>query len=639
MQNETAHSIPNWNYEEMSLLSNARPILQEVFSVKDPVKSFLNELFQNVKDAKSPVLRLRWISLSVSSLAFVNWAEIVERLAGMGHPVKIEGDKFACLVIEDEGTGMGGEFRFASRVGELPGGYQAFACGQGNSSKGRGNSGSKGVGRFAIMSASLARVMLAVTNRAEDGKTLFFGLSTLDLHTYKGVGYRAEGQFLGTDEEGKPLPVLDDAAYDLADKLGMGREKGKNGTTLMVPALREEFSKSEILGIILKEHFTAIATGRLTVELIDEQGTVSIDADTIAALAEQVHGAAHAEMIKSVRKLFSDMQETDVDLGELRTRFEAASIGEANLDRLTESFKGGEAVSLSVSFTARKLREDKGERGTIRIGAVRNDALTDGVLILMRDGINKVIPLKGRPYVVIVISAGDAVAEMLRAGEDASHMHWSASTMIERGWAHQPARTVCPSFENGGYAFLDALTKRFKERDDTVYADIFAMPRQNKPVTPDSTAKGGDEAAAKKEENEEGEDRKPQNPTPVLSEKVQPDASGNWGFEVKFSDRGLRRMESGTPYKEFQFGAVYAVSEGKRSVKKHSAADFDLTKCSFEAKGCTVSQIDVMTFVVTDLTAEFSVKVIGDFDPSREIEVLLMTQKDGKKTNKQRKAA
>lgn len=638
MDSATAKSSPAWLFERMSPRTNGRSITEEAFSEKDPVRCLLNEAFQNGKDSKSKVLRFRWSDVSSAALDAVGLGEIVERIQGsprlldkrgsmlpMGETVRV-------MAVEDHGIGMGGEYRRASGVDEIPGGYQAFACGVGNSSKGRGASGSKGVGRMALLSASAVNVLLTLTVRDQDDKALFFGLANLDLHGYRGGSFRPEGQFLTPDGEGGGLPLVDDEAYAMADSLGIDRERGAHGTTILIPALREEFTKDTFLNLILREHFTAIATGLLVVELIDEMGTVVIDADTVVPLAAENVGPGHAELIGTVSRLFFAMQETDVDLGELRERLNGDAIGEANLDLLTANFQEKNPASLKVSYMARFNRQEVGERGDIRLGVIHNEALVDGALILMRDGINKVMPLRGRPYVAMAISAEDAIAEMLRAGEDASHQNWSASTMVERGYARKVANVVCPAFESGAKVLLDVLTRKIIEEDDTVYADIFAMPR---PKQKQEASPGNDAGDNDKPERIEAKELVA---TPLVSEKIQADRDGNWGFRIRLSERGRARMTSANPYTEFQIGAVYAVSEGRRSVKKHSPADFDLTKCRIEAQGCTVAAVDVLSFVATGVTEDFSVEVIGDFNPARELEVLLMTEK-GKKDSSNRKAA
>lgn len=633
-----------WLFERMSNLANARPIFQEAFSVKDPVASFSNEARQNAFDAGTKLLRIRWATVPAKSLSVVGWDELLERLEGIGRDraVYIDDGDVRVLLVEDFGRGMGGKYDRASGVDETPGGFQAFACGIGNSSKGRGSSGSKGIGRTALMVASEARSLFVLTVREEDRKALFFGLSNLDLHTYQGKGYRAEGQFLvptsaagAAADEITASPLVDEDAYAIAREIGIDRKEGEFGTTMLIPAVRKEFTKKNFIETLVKEHFVSVINGDMVYELVDEEGTTTIDRDTILELAGNplFGGAEFVEQMRMARDLFESMETPTVKHGLLRGRIKPDVIGDANLDLLAADFKLNKPVSLEVQFTARKVRA-KGEVGKLRIGAMASDRLVNGLQILVRDGISKITQRTGRPYVTLVISRDDSVAEMLRDGEDASHRNWAASTMREKGWAFTLTNDVCATFEKGGDTLLDAIMKRDYKEDDTVFADIFSMPRPDK-KTVDASSKtdvDGDEDRERNIEPKPVPEPSEQNPTPVDIHLIPQREDGQWGFKVTMSARGRKVMDSAKPYNELMIGAVFAVGEGRRpSIDNHSAADFDLSKFTFEATGCTVSEVGVRDFTITDLTPDFSVSVIGHFGDAREIEIGLLSAKEANK--------
>jgi hypothetical protein len=635
-----AGTMLQWRFEEMSE-SNDRDIVANALSPIGALANFLRELMQNVLDSGSKVLRFRFIGLPDGAVEAGRIDEIAERsTTARGQqftvPADLHDDQYA-LLVEDEGCGLGGEWKRAAGPSEKMGGLGSFARGIGNSSKGAGDSGSKGVGRYAYYSISSLSTMYVHTKRAEDGLDLLFGMSNLDHHTYRGVNYRTTGLMFADAGAGR-MPAEGELARSVARKLGIERAEGVSGTSILIPALRDDVRFKDVVKALLKDHFFPIIAGMIRVELfaLGSDEAFVIDAGNICERAADDRFGIddqHATLIRNTLRAWNAKDEPNLDLDFPQHPIRDGFIEGELLEEAVAAFAENEVYAATASFLVR--RRTTGEEGTGRVTyCISSDPnLTCGADIKVRDGISVVTPLPGRPFVVMTISgrafdptagAGnvDRVAEMLRDGENASHNQWHIVRMVEKGWAPDSAKLVHDCFKNGGPALLNTLNRRTVENDSTVLADLLSIPSDESKAGP-SASEGKQARKTRAPKERVGNDNEDESETPFETFDVLEDRDGNWGIGValKSAKRARGRPTRMTAVISYFYASLTAAAKSR----KHTLADFDLRDERFtvEAVNCDRFERDAKSIIVHGPKPGFRLSLKGPFDPSREVEAVL----------------
>lgn len=624
---------PRWHFERMALGFNDATKYDEFFNADntDEISKFLREVLQNILDAGSASAHFAFRNIHVDDLEAMLYSEIVTRAGSIEGPVdraRIESfadeDGFVrCLEINDGGCGLGGAFNRAPRAGERPGGYQAFSGGFQNSSKINDNSGgSKGLGRSQIICASTLHTIAAYSRR-EDGVALAFALALLSFNKFEGLDYRPYGQLLidnSEDQDPSVPPLENDAAVAFLAALGSGRDPAAKGTCLILPSIRSDFTVESFMKRLVQEHIYAILTGMLRIKVEEGEESYIIDKDSILDLAadpvfgnsDNLRSEELVHCILSVRKLI-DARDTPRDIGE-PGRIERASFSNDLIEILGSELSSGTAVSARAKFHPReRLRGEatETEEGHITFSVVHDPALKSGYCIHVRDRLSTFSAAEPG-YGIMVTSAGDGVARMLRDSEDPSHTKWIASRAAGI-WPLNKCNQIIPSFKNGGQLFLEALTRRVADQESNGFASLFSMPLE----AGQRSVKGSGEENGKREDQVNPVVPLPVEDPDLFAVSMVPACGDDkQGFRLSLTEAARENLASDGIV---VLQAAYAVTKGSPKWDKHSIADFDFDDFEFRSKNGRVRPVGPNSIEITNMRPDFELIGLGDFNELRGV--------------------
>ena len=629
---------PRWLFERMSIGFNDATKYDEFFNADndDEISTFLREVIQNILDAGSATVHFAFRMIHKSHLSALHLAEIEERAASTeGHVDRAKIEAFAdqngyvrCLEINDGGCGLGGPYLRAPRAGERPGGFQAFSGGFQNSSKINDHSGgSKGLGRSQIICASTIHTIAAYTRRA-DGVALAFALALLNFNRYKDVDYRPYGQFLidNTEDASPSVPPLENlAAEAFLAALGSGRDPKAQGTCLILPSIRSDFTVESFMQRLLREQIYTVVTGMLRIKVEEDGVAHVIDKETVFEHAVNPAFIDDSKMssdelvarLSCIRKML-ESRENPRDIGSVG-RLERASFPNDLIEILGGQLDAGQAASVSAQFFPRERpRGDARELvdGRITYTVMRDPALANGFSVHVRDRLSTFSRACKKGYAVMVTSMGDGVARMLRDSEDPSHTKWIASR-ASNVWPLNKCHQIVPSFNDGGQIFLDALTRRAADMDANGFSSLFSMPVD---VAKPGVAGGGED---------QGIPVPQPGPNPNVPLPVQdPDlfvvgmvpACGDDkpGFKIRLTDAAREICEGGAGSVVI-LQAAYAVTKGNPKWDNHSVADFDFDDFKFTSNHGRVRPIGPNSIEISNMRPDFELIGLGDFNQLRGV--------------------
>lgn len=288
-----------WLYTPPAYGRTGRGLAESNFAKerRDWVAILLREVLQNGLDARVSVdrpveVRINPVTLGESDADFLRKLLPENHRARFAASVPRQDDQRIdytnFLVIEDFGTtGLTG----STDQPEVDGKGQNWNAfwyreGEGGKENSAGNGGA-GQGKITYFSTSGIRTIFTYTVRTDDGRGLLFGASSFKRdYEFNGNGkkwlrdaYWGLKQQQGGIEISVPSP---DSALiqDFREKLGVSRQPGQYGLSLIIPAA-QRFDLEEAIQIVIAEFFAPIVRGDLVVQL----GGTRLDANTVVDLA------------------------------------------------------------------------------------------------------------------------------------------------------------------------------------------------------------------------------------------------------------------------------------------------------------------------------------------------------------------
>jgi hypothetical protein len=360
----------------------------------------------------------------------------------------------------------------------------------------------------------------------------------------------------------------------------------------------------------------------LRIQVQEDDVTHIIDRDTILELsANPVFGSSEdlssEDLVRRIQNLsrMIESRENPRDIGSVG-RIERASFGNDLIEILGGELDAGQSVSVSALFHPRERRRgDNAElvEGNIIYTVIHDPDLKAGFCIHVRDRLSTFSNIKSG-YAVMVTSAGDGVARMLRDSEDPSHTKWIASRAASI-WPLNKANQIIPSFNDGGQIFLDVLTRRAADMESNGFASLFSMPLEN--------GKRGVKGSGE----DDGNKQKPEGPV-VPAPVADPDfftvamvpacGSDKAGFKLRLTDQA-RELCSGGDSSVVILQAAYAVTKGTPKWDKHSVADFDFDDFRFSSQNGRVRPIGANSIEITNMRPDFELVGLGDFNELRGV--------------------
>lgn len=271
--------------------------------------TLIRESHQNSADARSKSnfgavnTRINLISANKKNSDYFNslFADLKPHLSASG--VEITDIDFGMpniLVIEDFGTtGLTGDFMVKSDRGP----FNNFWRRVGRSDKGGAKGGRWGLGKLVFSSASQIRSFFGMTVN-EDAPTSrwLMGQAVLATREIDGKDYAPHVFFAEPGKDGLQLPCGDAEIVDaFATATGLTR-KYEPGLSIAIPFIRGDITIDALIPEVLKNYFFPILTGRLSIEIANENINASTFDDVASRYNWQATGS-NTQLLNFIREI------------------------------------------------------------------------------------------------------------------------------------------------------------------------------------------------------------------------------------------------------------------------------------------------------------------------------------------------
>ncbi|KIC39878.1 hypothetical protein RA27_16370 [Ruegeria sp. ANG-R] len=635
--------------------SNSSSKLNEFFNDQDASTALVREAVQNSLDAALDPLEPVRVRLSLASYPW----ETLEPFLRTGQADETVDDhlssddlgKFAdsfvgqelrCLIIEDQGTkGLIGETD--KNNAHSGSNFVGFWWNDGISGKGKGSSGSHGVGKTTLTRISGMSLFLAVTKRCTDEKRYLLGFANLPYHHVNGRSYLGYGRFGRTiqqDGKDKFMPIEEASQIEeFLSEFSLNRDE--SGLSVFIPGVPNSVDSSGLLLAAVRDYYWPILKGDLVIEVVDRHSgeTTTVSAENISMVVSQIseqegrsrNAASDTEhrvgIVREILELRTSGNanwfagnEPKLSLtahGDIRGAVSKDCFSDDNLERMYSAFEKGQLIGFSFSL---KIEAVGGEEqvGLVEVFFKKTDyKLTDNAqfirnqIIISRQPSN--IPAKN--VTCFLIAEEQVMSDYLKEAEEPAHTRWflnrfNEQKSFESDWALR--------FVMDLPAHMYRILSR-EDEDANTYEnfadDIFSV---TEPVGTGTKKKRGQ----KRKKSEEPDDLPAVKRSPAI--RVERDAE-NPGFDLlPVGNLAELFEEENVSFPiEVTVKAAYVSALGKtRSWRDYSKIDFQFGKTipiDISPQGAAkVVSASENTFTVELLQPEFRVSAKG-FDGNRDL--------------------
>jgi hypothetical protein len=452
--------------------SNSSSKLNEFFNDQDASTSLVREAIQNSLDAACDKTEPVMVRLSLASVPwktfepFLNTSqksETVDNHLASGDlgkfATKHSGKELRCLVIEDEGTkGLIGE---TDKNNALSGSnFVGFWWNDGISGKGKGSSGSHGVGKTTLTRISGMSLFLAVTKRIDDEGRFLLGFANLPYHRVNGtsyLGYGRFGQTVGRNGQETFMPIEQNSTIEkFLSAFSLKRDN--SGLSVLIPAIPNSVDRTGLLLATVRDYYWPILKGDLIVEVIDRTSneTTTVSNKNLSEVIEQIAEQGEhfrkavfdtefrASMVREILQLRTGRSPnwfpghepimSNTTQGNIRGDVSKDCFSIENLDRMFAAFENGQLLGFSFSL---KFDTVDGEQqvGLVEVYFKKNDyKLTDNAqfirnqIIISRQPSN--IPSKN--VTCFLVAEDRDMSDYLKEAEEPAHTRWFLNRFNEQ---------------------------------------------------------------------------------------------------------------------------------------------------------------------------------------------------------------
>lgn len=483
------------------------PIQGEFFtedSISEPARALVRESVQNVLDARrgdDPLhVRLRVGEISSERAA--------EYLAGLRPHVEVvvppsaaafESERCRYLVIEDFGTtGLTGDIEASAPVTGIRNNYYSFVWAEGASSKVLGERGRWGLGKYVFPKNSRVFSFFAVSvQHPEDGEPvlrdgegrMLIGMSVLKNHRVGSTDYVPDG-YWARDPETRAAPFVDTATIeDFCATWSVSRGRDEGGLSLVLPHLDPQVDRGALLRAIIAEYFIALDRGQITFEIVDDEGSATIDADNLRSLLEQVDADLREHVARSLDLLSWWSQGNRHAMVRLPQRPGEVDelLDDEVRERLAEALaEDGGRIAVEASVSIRLDRAGEQAQWADFVVLFESDPGAASDIVYSRGGL--IIPdVSGTAHPgvrSILLADSPVITQFLGDAEDPGHTQWK-----ERGEHFKGRYELGPTRLRFVRNFPGALVKAVRRDQQEVIADYLTSwlsvpePKAPKPVT------------------------------------------------------------------------------------------------------------------------------------------------------------
>mgnify|MGYP006286029349 CR=1 FL=1 len=636
--------------------SNSSSKLNEFFNDQDAPTALVREAVQNSLDAQveEPTEPVK-VRFSIASFA---WGTLEPFLGTSPHGETVDhhlssddlgkfadsfaGEDLRCLIIEDDGTkGLIGE---TDKDNALSGSnFVGFWWNDGISGKGKGNSGSHGVGKTTLTRISKMSLFLAATKRSTDDKRYLLGFANLPYHRVNGSSYLGYGRFgKHVVEQGKekfmPIEETSEVERFLSD---FSLTRNESGLTVLIPGIPDKVDCNELLLAAVRDYYWPILKGDLILEVTDRHtgAATLITSQTIPEVISRV-----GEQGERLKKAISDTEyrveivreildlrsgggpnwfagvEPEVTHGphdEVRGRVSRDCFSEDNLGRLLSEFDKGQLVGLSFSLKFQTI-EGEEKTGLVEVFFKKGDfKLADNAQFIRNQIIISRQPsnIPARNVTCFVIAEDQEMSDYLKEAEEPAHTRWFLNRFnSQKSYKSDWALRFVMDLPSQLYRILSR-----EDENESTYEnfadDIFSVPQPS--GAGDKPAKGPDRKRSKKPE-----DLPPARRQPVIRLERDTDDPGFDLLPVGNIMEMLEEEDISFPLQVTVKAAYISALGRSRSWRDYSKIDFEFGKSIAldisPEDSARILEADENTFVVELLKPNFRVSAKG-FDRNRDL--------------------
>lgn len=506
------------------------------------------------------------------------------------------------------------DFDTTGLTGDYGGGYVEksnfinFWRRYGESSKGGVSGGRHGIGKSTISSASQLRFFFGATLRADDGKLLLYGQSTLRPHRLPDDDhsvYDPYGLFSFPGSDGTAAPFEGEGAAWFLTQFGLNRQR-RPGLSLVIPFPRVELTEESILRAAIEHCFHQIISGHLVIRV----GPHELSRSTLRNHAESISDLH--ELLSAIDLSLAATAMTTEDSGEtvftprqefINEPLAAEHFAPTDLEAMKTAWAQGSVVRVSLPVSI-KPKGQPDQQGEIKL-FIRHEADSEKTRETCVRGRVTVIgrnPDAGK-FAGLFIADDGIASQFLGDAEPPAHDRWLQYKAKERYERPERAfRRLILALRNL-YGIISEADENAPIRD--ALTKYFWVPREKEKGVADNPP-----------------------PPPVL-----PPPEGKT-FRVGQIAGGFvfarKRGKDVSPQENYLVSLCYDTRHGR---PKWDPADFSFGdgRISLEqmGKGDVFTSDECGEIRITDAEPGFELRVIG-FDPRRDLLVEAKEIKDGR---------
>lgn len=517
--------------------------------------------------------------------------------------------EFRYLVFEDFGTtglrGDPGEW-WPEEDGRAGAFFKYFRA-EGISGKHDGARGRHGVGRLVFMFASRIRAMLGLTRRKESSsmsEEMVMGTTVLRNHWQDGKPFLPDGWF-GTPDDDVPgliLPIRDQGFIErFKSDFNISRRQ-EDGLSVVVPWLSDEVTYEAVVKAVLSEYYYPVLEGSLTVEVVDQGSSVTINAESIETVVAEMDSEFVSRQLPLLtlakEALAADSWLSAEEIDDGAPRWSKGVISEELAEQISSALQEGRSLFLRVPVKVRP-KSKIGVVSEFKIALQRDPEIGESQINFVREGIliSDVRPRRTTGVRALVIIEHGPLGEFLGDSENPSHTEWQKD-VVKDLYTYAPG--LVDFVVQSVPGLLSELSKQQQKADTTLLLDLFSLP-----------ADEGKSRKQKEQSADGGDETEPPKVDVVSRPRSYEVLRSGSGFLVRKGSPEARRPSL------LSIRAAYDVRRGN-PFKKYQVSDFEFGKGGVElvAKGCAVVHSGMNSALVRVLEDDFEFAVTG-FDVAR----------------------
>jgi hypothetical protein len=580
----------------------------------DAARSLVRESIQNSLDARESRLARVIVRFTLrTGTAAIKAADVSHFSDGMWEHIHSESngledpptprDRIPFLVIEDFGTkGLTGSPEGWNPFASEKNAFFLFFRALGRSGKKDEERGRWGVGKFVFTLASQAHCLLGYTVPIDSQQPLLMGRTVLKIHETNGVPYHPDGQWgRRVQEDALVLPETDENVLRQFREVFSLRRRTEPGLSVVVPWLSVDLNRASITEAVVAEYFLPILRSELSVEIDDNGTTITVDADTIVRLADQINSTELRARIGLALEAATWPDDSLVVLPLVPSWGETdwgEFISSDQKTQLLKKLDDGDPVGIRVPVMVQP-KDKPAARSYFDVFLQRSEGVGRSRPLIVREGIT--IPqaktFEVQDHSVLIVVDHGPLAGFVGDAETPAHTELQPALVTNK---YTLAGKIIKILRSSAAGILRSLEQSVESDDFALLAEFFPITHEEQPGRRRQAGGAGNEPVVP-----------PVPPIPASSPRYRVTQTEG-GFRVKGTEDGDL-----PPTLTLRF--AYDVRRGN-PLKRFNPLDFSLLRrdLTVKAEGVTIVDKSHNTLIAQPTDSGFSIEVLG-FDPLRDL--------------------